>query len=432
MKSILRPLIMLCGFYGGFGAHALTLDEAVKYATESSHEIKELRFDYESADWKVKKALSGFLPKLDLEGRHLFKEKFQELDFTMGGVSFTMPVRQPYSILGLNASLNLFDGFRTTNEFSAAKLEKQAAENRLKRAIEQKQAEIRTLFYKALGSQVLVEVANQNIQTLESHMNDVNARIRSGVSTRFDFLRVEVQLEDAKTEKVAAENNVAIARSKLIESIGIADDEKPLVGDLPDEFIRLDLAKVTFQIEDRADRAALIASRDQTEKLVAAAKSHWLPTFSLFGNYEWYNNLNSSITEEDAKFKNAYAVGFKLSWNLFDGGGSYARQQQSLVTKKIAEERLAKLDESLAVSLDEIKRRLIYDITNYKTKLSSIKKAEEAVRLAKGGLRAGARTNTEILDAVLDLNRTKAAMVRSKIDAIEALGLLELAVGHAL
>ncbi|MNL85200.1 hypothetical protein D3C87_2134340 [compost metagenome] len=54
------------------------------------------------------------------------------------------------------------------------------------------------------------------------------------------------------------------------------------------------------------------------------------------------------------------------------------------------------------------------------------------MRLAHGALRAGALTNTEVLDAVLDLNRAKASAVRAQIDAVEALGSLELALGHSI
>jgi outer membrane protein TolC len=86
----------------------------------------------------------------------------------------------------------------------------------------------------------------------------------------------------------------------------------------------------------------------------------------------------------------------------------------------------------MPVALEEAKRRFNYDVINFKAKLSSIRKAEEAVRLARGGLKAGIRTNTEVLDAVVDLNRARAAALKSQIDAIEALGLLELSVGHTL
>jgi outer membrane protein TolC len=342
-----------------------------------------------------------------------------------------MPAIQPYSLLGVTATLNIFNGFQTYNYFLAAKQREKAAEFHLKRAEEQKRSEIRTLFYKALGSQVLVTVADQNIETLQSHLKDVNSRVRSGVSTRYDSLRADVQLEDAQTEKISAENSVVIARAKLFESIGIPDDGKPLEGKLPENFDQ-DTTKLKLENTLRSDRSALVEEKEAFRSLSSASKSHWYPSVSLFGNYEKYNNINHAILADDERFKTAYAVGVLMKWNLFDGGEDWASQNQAAIESEIAELNLAKMDQNIPIALEEAKRRFSYDVTNYKAKVSSIKKAEEAVRLARGGVRAGTRTGVEVLDAVVDLNRAKAAAVKSQVDAIEALGQLELAVGHSL
>lgn len=430
-KNILFSVLLSLSTFAP-NAFAVSLDEAIQAAAENSHELKALRLESESAKWDERKAFSGFLPKLDMTGRHIFNERFEELEVPFGADLFIMPAIQPYTSMGFQASWNLFRGFQNVNAYQAAQFSKQSADYKLQRAEEQKRAEIRTLFYKALGSQILVDVADQNIQTLSGHLSDVGSRIRSGVSTRYDSLRVEVQLEDAKTEKVAAESSVVIARAKLFEALGRADDGKPLEGKLPDDFSRINVTKANLQDIVRTDRSALLADQEKSRKMAQAAKAHWLPSVSLFGNYEWYNNINHSITESDERFKSAYALGVQLSWNLFDGGASLASQRQAALASQIAAEKVASFDENMPVAFEEAKRRFTYDVINFNAKLGSIRKAEEAVRLARGGLKAGTRTNTEVLDAVVDLNRAKAAAIKSQVDAIEALGQLELSVGHSL
>ena len=68
----------------------------------------------------------------------------------------------------------------------------------------------------------------------------------------------------------------------------------------------------------------------------------------------------------------------------------------------------------------------------YKSKSVSISQAQEAVRQATLGKRAGTRTVSDLLDSELELDLSKAKMVQAQIDAIEALGNLELASGKAL
>jgi len=63
-----------------------------------------------------------------------------------------------------------------------------------------------------------------------------------------------------------------------------------------------------------------------------------------------------------------------------------------------------------------------YDASAYTARLSSIRKAEERARLARGGLRAGISTNIEVLDAMGDLNSAKAYVVKTQIDMNEAHG----------
>ncbi|MGZ3805874.1 MAG: TolC family protein [Pseudobdellovibrionaceae bacterium] len=413
-------------------AHALSLDEAIHSATQESHELKQIQLTTEVARLAEQKAFAGYLPRLDLTGRHLLSEKFEVLEFEFAGANFAMPAIQPYTSLSLTASLDLFTGMETTNQLHAAQLAHESSLHVLKRAEERLRVQVRTLFYRALGSQILVEVSEQNIKTLEGHLRDVNARVRSGVSTRFDVLRTEVQLEDAQTEKVGAESNVAVARARLFEAIGIPDDQRPLEGVMPGDFSKMDPAKVQITSVQREDRVALIQDLESHEKLSRAAASHWLPRVSIFGSQEWYNNSNHSIWEPDERFKNAYALGVQFKWNLFDGGASTASQRQAEISERVTAEKLAQLNQSLPADLEEAKRRLIYNITSYKAKLRSIQKAEEALRLAQGGVRAGTRTNTEVLDAAVDLNRAKAAAVKSQVDAEEALGQVELALGHSI
>jgi outer membrane protein TolC len=437
LKKIKLPLLSLIWIPGlsalsALPAAAVTLDEAKSAAIVNSSEVKQLKYGAESAQLNETKAFAGFLPRVEISGRHLFQEQFEELDLGFMGIPGAMPAIQPYTNYGITATYEIFSGFQGINQLSAAKAGSRVAENSVRRAEDKVSTHIRTLFYKALASQILVDVADQNIRTLEGHSHDVDARIRSGVSTRYDLLRVEVQLEDARTEKVGAESNVIVARARLFQAMGVADDGKPLVGELPTDFNRYKTETLSLKDITRVDREAATLQVEEAHLSTRAAMSHWLPRVSLFGTQEWYNNYNHAVFDEDAHFKPASSLGVQMKWTLFDGGADLATQRQAALTEKIAAEKVRQFDEALPADLEEAKKRFAYDIINYKAKLSSVRKAEEAVRLARGGVRAGTRTNTETLDAVVDLNRAKAASVKAQIDAVEALGQLELIVGHPI
>lgn len=423
-----NTVYFILGLVTSISAHALSLSDAINKSQDNSLDIKQLKLESEATSWQKNKAWAEFLPKVSLDARHISDERFESVPF--GGQDVVIPA--DYTSLGVSAEWNIFAGFKDVYEVSAANSETRAMSEKLKYAEQQNQVLIRTLYAKALGSQVLVEVADQNIAALEKHLADVSSRVRSGVSTRYDSLRVEVQLEDAKTEKATATSSVAVARAKLFEAIGIADDQLALSESLPENFLKVDLTQATVNTSSHADRESLLAETQAAQAHARSSQSHWYPKVSLFANYDWYNNYNHSITQDDEYFKSAYMIGFNLKWNLFDGGASYATQQQSALKSQISDLKLSKYDQNTSVSLEEAKSRFNSDVLNYKAKLSSVKKAEEAVRLAKGGVSAGILKNTDVLDAVVDLNRAKAAAIKSQVDAIEALGQLELILGKPL
>lgn len=428
MKAVLFSIL----FATALPAQSMTLNQATQSALSNSHELKIQKLELDSSKWNQAKAFSGFLPKIDFEAKHFIDNRFEELELEFGGSTVVMPAIYPYTSLGLTAKWNLFNGFRDTNYVLASRAGKTAAERNLERGVDEKRIQIRSLFSQALASQALVETINKNIEALQSHLHDINVRIHSGVSTRYDLLRGEVQLEEAQTEKLAAENAVIDSRAQLFEALGTSDDGKPLQGELSTEFTSLDTKKLINKYQTRSDRAVLIAQQERLNYLSRAARSHLLPAVSLIGNYEWYNNINKSTFEDDRRFKGAYAIGIELTWNLFDGGGLLADQKKAAIESQIAQEKLAKLDQSAPSDIEEIENRFNYDLANFKAKQSSVSKAEEAVRLARGELRAGTRTNSEILDAIVALNRARAASIKAQVEAINDMGKLELALGSKI
>lgn len=71
----------------------------------------------------------------------------------------------------------LFDGLSTWNSYRSAKSNHSAAElsyNRAKFGLEE---DIKIKFFQALGSRDMVEVAQQNVQVLEKHIQDIKNQI---------------------------------------------------------------------------------------------------------------------------------------------------------------------------------------------------------------------------------------------------------------
>jgi outer membrane protein TolC len=155
-----------------------------------------------------------------------------------------------------------------------------------------------------------------------------------------------------------------------------------------------------------------------------------VPNVSLAATKQYYNNLNKGIAAD--QFADAYAVGIFLNWNLFDGGGSLARQLMSAHEQESADALLRAAQLKAPNDFEVWRRRVIYNVSLYRARARAIESAEESVRLARLSYAAGTRTNTDVLDAELDLFRARAGAVKAQLDSAEALVNLELALGHKI
>jgi outer membrane protein TolC len=427
MLRFLTLILIVCSLpsYGD----ELQLSTALTEVMGGSPKIEASKASAEEANWKKTEVLgTGFLPKLRMSGTYLTDKKYQFINTTINGAPVVFPSIIPNSQFNLIAELPLFDGWISTNRLRAA--EKTAEAGQLKFEWEKFRTEMQvtTAFYRALAAKLLRDVALQNLKALDDHKREAQLFRKSGINTNYDVLRVEVQASNAKTDLADAEDAIIISRERLAELMGHDSEERELAGELPvPQEGRLMLAQNSPV--DRADLKALrleSMARMDEEK---AASRFWVPELSMFGQYTMYNNLTSGLDDYSA-YRNARQVGFLMTWNLFDGLVSYSRSQQT-IQRKVQSEKVLRASQ-LAARKDLIiwARRYRSQCRIYQARMEDIKRSEESVRLSKEGRRVGARTESEILDAEVDLYRSRAGALRAQLAAVEALINLQLAEGR--
>ncbi|MNK06203.1 Outer membrane protein TolC precursor [compost metagenome] len=415
-------------------AFALSLPEAMEMAKEKNPVVAQLRASESAADWQKTKAFSTFIPKITLQGQHLFSEKFQTLPVNLGTVPTPTPVEilmiQPYTQFTGRISWNIFEGLGGMRSYQAASLSYEAASLERQRAEMQIEKEVRTQFYQALGAQSLFEVAAQKVRALEEHKKDIDRTIRVGSGTKYDLLKIETQLAEAETDKMQAEDNVVLTRTALASLLGQEELPGDLIGDFfPVENVKLP-EKFSKEVSNRSDIEAKIKKEEAALRESQMSKSWWFPKINLFAEKQFYNNFDKDW-EYTNKFKDAYLVGVNFQWDIFDGGAAIANQMQSKYQSVIAKETTRAALLQYPQEVDRWRRKFNLSVAVYKSKSISIEKSQETVRLAKQGLRAGSLTNTDLLDAELELYTSRSRAVQARVDAIEALGNLELATGKS-
>jgi outer membrane protein TolC len=412
-------------------AESVELKNLVNEALSNSPNIQKTKAAYDEAAWKKTETLQGFLPSLTGSLNYLTQKRYMLVDINLNGAPASIAQVIPTTLYTLTASLPLFDGLASTNRFWAGQNLEHSAKHEFDWAQFSIQRTVILQFYKTLAAQSLKEVSEQNLKTLVDHLKDAQALKKAGVATSYDVLRVEVQVSEAKSEVLSTRDNYEMSRFKLGEILGKDYESRELLGSWPSLSIQAINQIKNLKIENRLDLVGLKEKVQALRDLDTAAGRYWAPKVAAFGQYQYYNNINDHFSDSE-KFREAYQVGLSLTWNLFDGMTSIAKAHQASAQALQLESSLKMSELKAQQDFEFWKRKFNYFKTVYDSRVVDVEKSTEAIRLAKEGRRAGTRTSTDLLDAELDLFRSRAGQVNSQIGVIEALINLELTTGQTI
>jgi outer membrane protein TolC len=396
---------------------------------ERNPTLAQARAAADAASWGPLGALSTNIPHVSVSANHLFGVKYQLIDLPTGA---QFEAVYPKTVLTLGAQWTLFDGLSTPLNVAAARDTNQAASHELDRSRFQLENEVKLRYFQTLAAEGLVRVAEQNLKTLSDHLARTKELLAQGQATRFDLLRTQTQFEEAEPEATEAADQFELARLALARATGLERDPRSLSGELPE--LPKDLSafapeKLRAETSSRDDIQALQLRSDAADRSKDAYWGAWSPRISLGFATDYYNNIDFSLSQN---FRTDYSVGVYLSWNLFDGGYTLAHQKQAIAQAAQADEEARKAVLAVPGEIETWRRRLIYNVGLYHARTRAVESAQESVRLAKLGFGAGTRTNTDVLDAQLDLFRAAEGRIRAQIGALEALLNLESALGRRL
>ena len=402
-----------------------SLEQAISEAEERSPRIHQAEAASGSASWKKLEAASGNIPHVNFSFNHFFDAQFQVFP-----PPYSLPLVQPLNVISMDATWTVFDGLATPASYFAAQSASDASDLQLSRARLEVESDVTVKFYQALAAQKLANVAAQNVKTLEDHLEQSRALLSGGEATRYDVLRVQTQLDEAYPDKITADDNVVLTRAVLASTMGYDVDNRVLSGDLPIPDEKAIQKVGELKISEREDIVALQKRSEAADKAHLAAEGWYYPAVQLFAERSFYTYTDSNIFSNS--YQAAYQLGFRLSWNLFDGGYSIARQLEAHYDKVAAEATARAAVLNAPDEFETYKRRFTSNVSLFRARQRAIDSAEESVRLARAGFSAGTRTTTDLLDSELDLFRARAGLVRAQVDAAQAFINFQLALGRKI
>jgi len=288
----------------------------------------------------------------------------------------------------------------------------------LRNTVDQVIATVKTQFYQVVVNRELIVVQEQSVRLLQNQLKDQQNRFEAGTVPRFNVLQAEVQLSNQIPQLITARNNYRISILQLAKTLGL--DFNParglaaplrVVGELT--YIPRKVSLVEAIEMGKQNRPFLKQARanvlNQIEQ-VHVALGGWLPTVNANGGGEWQSSQFNSSWGDISKGWLTTVTG---SWPIWDSGQVWGqvKQQRALLSES-------------EITFDDDVRQVELEIQQAASNLSqnreliqatekNVEQAEEAVRLAKARLDAGAGTQLDVLNAQVQLTTAQSTRLQA-------------------
>jgi outer membrane protein TolC len=409
----------------------LSLMDAISVALERNSTILKGRSDLEASYGVVVQTRAIALPKLQGLGDFRWSDQIEELSLNDRSVSFQ---REKQWTASIRVVQSVYEGGRIKAALHTAKLTKEQALTQFQTVVADTLLQVRTAYFDTLLAAAQIDVQRASVALLQKELDDTTRRFDAGTVPRFNVLRAEVEVANARPRLIRAGNAHRIAKNNLANLLGFdlpaniwEDIPLQLTGTLEVEPYEIDLPVALAQaLLHRSELASLRKVESIRREAIRAAKAGYLPSLQVFAGHGWRNATFSDNLAADIAGWNA---GAQVTWNFFDG----------LQTK-------GKLDEAKALhqrarhDLEDNTRRVELEVrTAYssfieaKEVLKSQEKvqeqAEEALRLANSRYEAGTGTQLDVLNAQTALTEARTTQVQARHDYAVARARLQRAVG---
>src|SRR5437762_180333 len=348
------------------------------------------------------------------------------------GVTNTQLSDISYSISVLGRQL-VFNG-TTWPSIRGTFFQRDSAYFAFRNTLDQVIATVKTQFYQIVVNKALIGVQEQSVHLLESQLKDQQNRFEAGTVPRFNVLQAEVALYTQILQLITAQNNYRISKLTLAKTLGLyfepqRGENPPLevVGEMPytprtinlSDAIELGKQRRPFLKQARANVLNQIQQ-------VRATAGQWLPTITTTGGGEWVSSPTNSSWHDISKGWIAQVQGSVPIWDSGEIWGRVKQQRALLSETKITYDddvRQVELEVQQSYSNLQQDRELI------QSQEKNVEQAEEALRLAKARLDAGAGVQLDVLNAQVQLLTAQSTRLQALFGYNSSLAEFDRAIG---
>ena len=411
----------------GTPASADTLNGSLILAYQNNPTLNAQRASVRATDEGVPQALSGYRPRVNVNGSigsQYFDTTSRSQTLGVGNTYTQLSGNMTPNNYGITATQTLFNGFQTPNRTRQAESQVQAARETLRVSEQSVLLSAVTAYMNLLRDAAILDLQRRNVEVLQEQLRQTRDRFNVGEVTRTDVAQSESRLAAGRSQVLNAEAVYKASVATYRQVIGV-EPGRLAPGSPVDRFSPRTLPAATGLAT--ATHPAVTSAQysvDAALLQVKVAEGALYPTLALQGNVQQSNEA-SLLT---LKTFSASAVA-QLVVPIYQGGAEYSLIRQ-------AKETLGQRRLDLDTSRDQVRQGVVQawgQLEAAKANIDATQAQVQAAEIALNGVReearVGQRTTLDVLNAQQELVNARVALVSAQRDRVVASYTLLAAVG---
>lgn len=272
-------------------------------------------------------------------------------------------------------------------------------------------------YFNVLLNQELLNTRTQQLQTLQESQDRTRRLLADGASTHNALEQVQAKYDQAFAEQIAARGALDIATEALTQLT--AAQARPWSGKEPQFSAPVPAAigawATTAQQGNLAVQRAQIAQR-LAEMDIDKEQAGHLPTLDLIAAHGRFASVGGDvydITLPENRY-NQTVVGVKLSVPLYGGGRTSSRVREAHALQSKALDELEDARRSAGLMARQAYLQVTSGMSQYQALKQALKSSQVNLASVTHGFEAGARINTEVLDAQQKVTDTQQRLAQQR------------------
>lgn len=403
--AFLFALFLVLGAAAPGAAETFTLQETIDQALKANLELKIARAEIEAAAYARNARKAEFYPTFSANYEYVYHDQERRslgvLTRPKDEYTFSATVSQP-----------LFTGFALLNQYRIAETGHELAQYRAKANRRQIVFDARNAYFSILKAEKIRDVAEQAVTQLAANHKVARDFYQVGMIPYNDLLKAEVELANAKQDRIVAMNRLSIARANFNTLLRRPINDPVDLIDIRD-YTPLALDLETCLETARKQREELVATQlqiDIAQREVDLTRRSYFPTVNLQGTY-FRNETGFVVGAGDPvgfiEDPDGWDVSAVATWEFFQFGKTGASVREKLSRLAQARHRHSQTADAVELEVKEAYLRTQDSESNIMAVDKAVEQAQENFRITRQRFSEQMATTKDVLDAQTLLSRTQ-------------------------